>query len=57
MFYILKNKIANNNSFIKAYHFWTNALIIAVIINFLFFRTLFLNIEEHLQYQMELLLY
>lgn len=47
MFYILKNKIANNNSFIKAYHFWTNALIIAVIINFLFFRTLFLNIEEN----------
>ena len=47
MFYILKNKIANNNSFIKAYHFWTNALIIAVIINFLFFRTLFLDIEEN----------
>ena len=47
MFYILKNKIANNNSFIKAYHFWTNSLIIAVIINFLFFRTLFLNIEEN----------
>lgn len=47
MFYILKNKIANNNSFIKAYHFWTNALIIVVIINFLFFRTLFLNIEEN----------
>ena len=47
MFYILKNKIANNNSFIKAYHFWTKALIIAVIINFLFFRTLFLNIEEN----------
>ena len=47
MFYILKNKIANNNSFIKAYHFWTNALIIAAIINFLFFRTLFLNIEEN----------
>ena len=47
MFYILKNKIANNNSFIKAYNFWTNALIIAVIINFLFFRTLFLNIEEN----------
>ena len=47
MFYILKNKIANNNSFIKAYHFWTNSLIIVVIINFLFFRTLFLNIEEN----------
>lgn len=47
MFYILKNKIANNNSFIKAYNFWTNALIIAVIINFLFFRTLFLDIEEN----------
>lgn len=47
MFYILKNKIANNNSFIKGYNFWTNALIIAVIINFLFFRTLFLNIEEN----------
>lgn len=47
MFYILKNKISNNNSFIKAYHFWTNALIIAVIINFLFFRTLFLDIEEN----------
>lgn len=47
MFYILKNKIANNNSFIKAYHFWTNALIIAVIINFLFFRNLFLDIKEN----------
>ena len=47
MFYILKNKIANNNSFIKGYNFWTNALIIVVIINFLFFRTLFLNIEEN----------
>ena len=47
MFYILKNKIANNNSFIKAYHFWTNSLIIVVIINFLFFRTLFLDIEEN----------
>ena len=47
MFYILKNKLANNHSFIKAYHFWTNALIIAVIINFLFFRTLFLDIEEN----------
>ncbi|CCY76359.1 WESB_1763 family membrane protein [Brachyspira aalborgi] len=47
MFYILKNKIANNNSFIKGYNFWTNALIIDVIINFLFFRTLFLDIEEN----------
>ena len=47
MFYILKHKIANNNSFIKAYHFWTNALIIAVIINFLFFRNLFLDIKEN----------
>lgn len=48
MFYTLKNKIKNNNnSFINIYRFWANVIIIAVIINFLFFRTLFLDINDN----------
>ena len=48
MFYTLKNKIKNNNnSFINTYRFWANVIIIAVIINFLFFRTLFLDINDN----------
>lgn len=45
MFDALKNTEKNNinDSFINTYRFWANILVIAVFINFLFFRTLFIN--------------
>lgn len=45
MFDSLKNTEKNNinDSFVNIYHFWSNILVIAVFVNFLFFRTLFIN--------------
>ncbi|TKZ36211.1 WESB_1763 family membrane protein [Brachyspira catarrhinii] len=46
MFQIFKNDVnRNNNSFINKYDFWANIFLIAVLFNFLFFRTLFFDMS------------